>query len=298
MFSESYRPNTLDEIIGHANAKSALRKYLSSDFKGCIFLVGSPGIGKTTLTLCAAKTLGFDPIEINASKSLRSFNDVVHLRDSCRGAVNIQSFLVGSPTRKSCIILDELDGSDPHAQTKIMDWILEPTRCVPILCTGNDVPSIFKKNGINIVNCVPPDPSELTKLFKYSPDLSLQLKKCNNDVRKMLNTFQYGESYVLPKYVLPPTGSSPETAFLVRQKMFDLPNPLEYLVDKPGKLCLHQTMYEYRHCDKHGRKTVVDNLPQKSHPDKSHTKLEMLLEQMALIHDQSEQQSALPVPDP
>ena len=300
MFSESYRPNTLDEVIGHSHAKSALQKYLTSNFKGCVFLVGSPGIGKTTLTLCAAKTLGFDPIEINASKCLRSFSDVLHLKDSCRGSVNIQSFLVGCPTRKSCLILDELDGSDPHAQTKIIDWILDETRCVPILCTGNDVPNIFRKNPkyVTIINCVPPEPSELGKLFKYAPDISLQLKKCNNDVRKMLNTLQYGESYILPKYVLPPTGSSPETAFLVRQKMFELPNPLGYLSGKLGNLCSHQTMYEYRQCDKRGHTLSSDIHLSKSHPDKSHTKLEILLEQMALFPARSVQELPEQAPVP
>jgi hypothetical protein len=290
MFSESYRPNTIDEIVGHANAKIVLEKYLKSNFNGCVFLVGSPGIGKTTLTLCASRSFGFDPIEINASKSLRSYSDVIHLKDSCRGSVNIQSFLVGSPTRKSCVILDELDGSDPHAQTKIIDWITDDTRCVPILCTGNDVPSIFRKydKHIKIVNCLPPEVSELSRLFKYAPDLSLQLKKCNNDVRKALNTFQYGDSYVLPKYVLPPTGSSPETAFLVRQAMFGLPNPLEYLVDKPGNLCSHQTMYEYRHCDKRVHSHEDDIHQKKLHPGKSRTTLEMLLEQTGSIHLQSE----------
>jgi hypothetical protein len=34
-------------------------------------------------------------------------------------AVNIQSFVRGDITQKSCLILDEIDGSDPHAQMKI-----------------------------------------------------------------------------------------------------------------------------------------------------------------------------------
>lgn len=286
MLSESHRPNVLDDVIGHENAKSALTKYLKSSFKGCIFLHGSPGIGKTTLTLCAAKTFGFDPIEINASKSLRSFNDVTKLRDSCRGAINIQSFLVGDPTRKSCIILDELDGSDPHAQTRIIEWILEESRCVPILCTGNDVPGIFSKNShaVNIIHCKPPPVEDLSKLFKFTPDLSLRLKKCNNDIRKLLNTNQYGESYVIPKFVLPPTGSSPETAFLVRQKMFDLPDPLGCLDDIQDSLCSHQTMFEYKYRDTHAHNPEDDIRLVKLHPDKSHTPLENLLAQMSSVH--------------
>jgi len=281
MFSESYRPRVLNDVIGHDNAKKELKEYLNSSFKGCVFLVGSPGIGKTTLTLCAAKTFGFDPIEINASKMLRSFNDVTHLRDSCRGAINMQSFLVGDPTRKSCIILDELDGSDPHAQTKIIEWIREKERRVPILCTGNDIPSIFSKHPelIKIIRCTPPASFELSKLFPNQ-----EFKNSETDIRKIMNTVQYGESYSIPKYILPPTGSSPEITFLIKQTMFGIPDPLECLSDKLGSGCLHQTMYECKMNDKHVRTPLKKNHCSKQLPDKLHTKPEIQFADKGQFH--------------
>ena len=169
MYSETYRPSKLSEVFGHFEIKEKLKKYLESDFKGSVFLVGSPGIGKTTLALTSANTFGFDPLEINASNSLRSYEDVDRLRDSCRGSINIHSFLIGDIKRKTCVILDELDGSDPHAQNKIIEWIKDPERKVPIICTGNELPTIIKRNDslIKILRCFPPSIEDIKEAQQY-----------------------------------------------------------------------------------------------------------------------------------
>jgi replication factor C small subunit len=82
MYAESYRPVFLNDVGGHNEIKKSLETYLTSKFKGSVFLVGPPGIGKTTMALCAARTYGFDALEINASKSMRSFEDVDKLKES------------------------------------------------------------------------------------------------------------------------------------------------------------------------------------------------------------------------
>ena len=271
MYSESYRPKILDEVIGHVEIKKKIEEYLKSDFKKTIFLVGCPGIGKTTLALCGANTFGFDPLEINASRSIRSFEDVDILRTSCMGSVNIQSFVLGQIDRKTCIILDEVDGSDPHAQTKIIDWVKDPKRCIPIICTGNEVPTIFKRNTdyINILRCVPPTAEDVRVLFN-NVDVPLILKECQNDIRRMFHRLQYGISYAIPKYILPPTGTSPEKTFIEKQKMFGLEDPL-YRDDKLGKLCSHETINEYKNCDKRVHTQEVDIRQTKFLLDKSHT---------------------------
>lgn len=228
MLSETYRPTYLKDVIGHEEPKQILESYLKNKtFEGAVFLTGSPGIGKTTLALSSARTFGFDPLEINASRSIRSFEDVEKLKDACRSSVNIHAFLLNEKKTLTCVILDEVDGSDPHAQRKIMEWIKDKTRKVPIICTGNDLPSIFKNNKehVQIIRCFPPRPGDLQSLF---PDTDVQsiVKECQYDVRRMYNRLQYGKSDIIPKYVLPPTGLPIEDSFTRRQKMFDLPDPL------------------------------------------------------------------------
>ena len=275
MFAESHRPVFLDDVIGHQEVKISLQKYLESGFTGAVFMIGPPGIGKTTLALCAARTFDFDPLEINASKSIRSFEDVDKLKDACRSCVNIQSFIRGDRGRKTCVILDEVDGSDPHAQAKIVEWVKDPKRTVPILCTGNELPTIFKRNAdhIQILRCHPPKAVEVQHLFPDS-DAPQILKECQHDIRRVFHRLQYGTSYVIPEYPLPPTGTSIEIAFLWRQKMFDLPDPLGCHADKLGNEHSHKTMFQCKPGDKHGDKPAAARRQRKLNPDKLHKSAE------------------------
>jgi hypothetical protein len=114
-----------------------------------------------------------------------------------------------------------------------MAWIRDSDRKVPVLCTGNELPTIFKRNSdsIECLRCFPPRASDLQTLFQ-GKDVSLLLKECQYDVRRMMHRMQYGESYVIPKYSAPPTGLAIEKMFVMRQKMFGLPDPLhEYRGD-------------------------------------------------------------------
>jgi replication-associated recombination protein RarA len=205
MFSESRRPEYLDDVLGHQEVKAKLDSYLHSDFKGAIFLVGSPGIGKTTLALCAARTFQFQPLEINASKTLRSYDDVEKLKNSCFSSVNIESFIRGDH-KKTCIILDEIDGSDPHAQSKIIEWISDENRILPILLTGNELPIIFKKNSkiVEILRCYPPSVESVKQIFPDVENIEELIKECRHDLRRLFHRIQYGISYSIPLYPLPP----------------------------------------------------------------------------------------------
>jgi hypothetical protein len=270
MYSEVFRPTTLDDVIGYKEEKEALKKYLESDFKKAIILSGPPGIGKTTLALSAARSYGFDPLEINASRSIRSFEDVEKIKDACKSAVNIHSFIRGT-NRKTCVILDEVDGSDPHAQNKIIEWIRDPQRRVPIICTGNELPTIFKRNAEHIDNlrCFPPRAMDM-QMFFPKEDVSTLMKECNHDIRRMLHRIQYGESDTIPRFVSPPTGLAVEKLFVMRQLMFGLPDPFhEYRADRLDIGHSLKTSSRYKTDDTRADKPEFVPRLKKSSPDKS-----------------------------
>ena len=225
MWSETRRPDYVDGVVGHQEVKEKLKSYLTTKpYQKVVLLHGPPGIGKTTIALASTRSSGLETMEINASQAMRSFADVERLVQSCRHTRSISSLIRGDQ-KQLCLILDEVDGSDPHAQRKLAEWMTGPERQIPVLMTCNEVPRIFKLNpGVEVLRCYPPKPSDLQELFP-TEDVTKLAKRFKHDVRRILQYLQYGESEVLPSVPLP-SDCSLEVGHMLRQKMWSSKDPM------------------------------------------------------------------------
>jgi hypothetical protein len=231
MWSETQRPLVLDDVVGHTDVKRRLRSYLTTKPHSTVILLhGPPGIGKTTMALASIRSCGMEPLEINATQTMRSHDDVARLVASYRNSRSISSLLRGD-TKTSCLLLDEIDGSDSHAQRKLVEWMVSPIRTLPILMTCNELPRIFKTPAIEVIRCYPPKPADLIPLFP-TQDVNALAKSCQHDVRRMFQQLQYGQSDTLPPPA-PLTKFSPEVNEILRQKAWVQDDPIR-AARRPG----------------------------------------------------------------
>jgi len=223
-WTEKYRPESLDEIVGNERAIKELKIWADAwdhgnPKKRAVILSGNPGTGKTSSALALAKDYGWPTIELNTSDAR---NATKIKKVATFGAVNETfgnngSFVSSHKGGRKLVVLDEADNlyekindngkndmSDKGGKRAIIDTIKVTKQ--PIILIVNDYYNLIKGSGENLkITCklikfYNPYPNSIFVLLKRicnSEGITADLKvlktisdRCKGDIRSAVNDLQ------------------------------------------------------------------------------------------------------------
>ena len=134
MWSEKYRPASLGAMAGSSEERERLSLWLKRWKRGTksALLVGPPGTGKTTTVHLAAKELGLQLVELNASDA--------RTKDKLSKAIGELMASASLSGSRSLIFLDEVDGLSGRSDYGAIEYIKEAVKKSesPIVMAAND----------------------------------------------------------------------------------------------------------------------------------------------------------------
>jgi replication factor C large subunit len=213
MYTETYRPKTLAEIVGQPKALKELLSWFNTwpDQKKAAILYGRAGVGKTSAVLALSEELDADLIELNASDQR---NREVIMRIVGNAATS--STLDGS---RKIILLDEADnvyGREDKGGNQALSKIIDITKN-PIILVANEYWEIPQgiRNKAKMIEFRTLLPASIVKVLRritekeglHVPDNVLQeiAASANGDLRAAVNDLESltDEEYYNPRDTQP-----------------------------------------------------------------------------------------------
>ena len=193
LFTEKYRPDTLEGYIGNDDFKSSLQQWIDTNDVPHLLLCGGSGTGKTTAAKLIVNNINCDYIYINCSDE----NGIDTIRDKVKSFASAASF-----KPQKVVIMDEADFLTINAQAALRNVIETFSLTTRFIFTCNYVERIIDpiQSRTIVFELTPPSMQDVA--FKCVEILDLEgvtytkadivriVKQTYPDIRKSLNLLQ------------------------------------------------------------------------------------------------------------
>jgi len=193
LFTEKYRPDTLEGYIGNDDFKSSLQQWIDSNDIPHLLLTGGAGTGKTTAAKLIINNIDCDSLYINCSDE----NGIDTIRDKVKSFASAASF-----KPQKVVIMDEADFLTINAQAALRNIIETYSLNTRFVFTCNYIERIIDpiQSRTVMFELTPPSMQDvafkcveildLEKITYTKADLVRIVKQTYPDIRKTLNLLQ------------------------------------------------------------------------------------------------------------
>lgn len=193
LWTEAFRPSTLDGYIGNEALIGKANIWLQSGELPHLLFYGSAGTGKTTLAKILANSIDSQVMYINASDE----NSVDVVRDKISRFASSVGF-----KRWKIIILDEFDFMTPNAQAALRNLMETYSKTTRFILTCNYVEKIIDpiQSRCQTFAIMPPNKTDVAKRLvsvleekqvQYDiRDIAAIINSSYPDIRRAINTAQ------------------------------------------------------------------------------------------------------------
>jgi replication factor C small subunit len=193
LFTEKYRPDTLEGYIGNDDFKSSLQQWIDSNDIPHLLLTGGAGTGKTTAAKLIINNIDCDSLYINCSDE----NGIDTIRDKVKSFASAASF-----KPQKVVIMDEADFLTINAQAALRNIIETFSLNTRFVFTCNYIERIIDpiQSRTVVFELTPPSMQDvafkcveildLEEITYTKADIVRIVKQTYPDIRKTLNLLQ------------------------------------------------------------------------------------------------------------
>lgn len=193
IWTERYRPDTLDGYIGNDVVRAKIEQYITTQDIPHLLFYGTAGTGKTTAAKILVKNIDCDYMFINASDE----RGIDTIRDKVKGFASTVGF---KPLK--IVVLDEMDAVTQDGQRALRNLMEAHSSTTRFILTANYVERIIEPliSRAQVYKLVPPSKKDVAKKLveilktegvAYETGTVAQIVNAYYpDIRKCINTTQ------------------------------------------------------------------------------------------------------------